>query len=242
MNMSRDEGYTLVREILDGLKETDIDTEVVLAPPFPYLTPFAKMLTDIDRIHLSAQNCSQHDNGAYTGEISAQMLASFKVSHVIIGHSERRQYFDETDELIAGKITKALEHGLVAIYCFGETLEQRKAGQHKVVVTRQIRSALLGLGREHMSNLVLAYEPVWAIGTGETATPEQAQDIHRHVRELMTELFGSDGQNVSILYGGSCKPNNAHELFSQPDIDGGLIGGASLKAEDFLAIIKSYSH
>ena len=242
MNMSRDEGYALVRDIVEGLQGSESKAEVVLAPPFPFLTPMGKMLDGNERIHLSAQNCSHNENGAFTGEVSAQMLATFEVSHVILGHSERRQYFGENDELISEKIGKALEAGLIPIYCFGETLDQRKAGEHKNVVSQQIKEALSLLSPSDLERLVIAYEPVWAIGTGETATPEQAQEIHAHVRGLMQELFGEDGAAVRILYGGSCKPGNAKELFSQPDIDGGLIGGASLKAEDFLAIINAYGN
>lgn len=240
MNMDRNEGYDLVRSIVKGVEEASAEVDVIIAPPYPFLTPLAKMLASNDQVHLAAQNCHNADGGAYTGEVSAQILASFDVTHVILGHSERRQYFHEKDELISAKIEQAFKNGLKAIYCFGETLEQRDANQHKVVVSDQIKEALKSLSESDMKNLIIAYEPVWAIGTGRTATPEQAQEIHAHVRGLMADLFGEAGKNVSILYGGSCKPSNAQELFSQPDIDGGLIGGASLNASDFLSIIQAY--
>lgn len=242
MNLDRDQGYDLVRSIVNGLEDTTSSAEVIIAPPFPFLTPCVKMLASTDRVFLAAQNCHHEDGGAYTGEVSAKMLASFGVTHVILGHSERRQYFGEDDTLIAKKIGQAFGQGMNAIYCFGETLEQRDAGQHKEVVSAQIKEALSGLSESEMENLIIAYEPVWAIGTGRTASPEQAQEIHSHVRGLMTELFGHAGENVSILYGGSCKPSNASELFSQADIDGGLIGGASLNTNDFLSIIQAYGN
>lgn len=242
MNMDRDEGYDLVRSIMNGLERATTKADVIIAPPFPFLTPCVKMLSSNNQVHLAAQNCHHEEGGAYTGEVSAKMLASFGVTNVILGHSERRQYFGEDDALISTKIGQALKHGLSAIYCFGETLEQRDAGQHKDVVSVQIREALKDLSSVDMNNLIIAYEPVWAIGTGRTATPEQAQEIHAHVRDLMAEMFGQAGEMVSILYGGSCKPSNAQELFSQPDIDGGLIGGASLNASDFLSIIQAYGN
>jgi triosephosphate isomerase (TIM) len=238
MNMTKDEGYALVHGIIDGLP-ADANAEVILAPPYLFLAPVAKMLKADGPIYLAAQNCHHQKDGAYTGEVSAELLSSFGVTHVILGHSERRQYFGEDDTLIATKIEQALANGMKPIYCFGETLEQRDANQHLNVVTNQLNEALKTYPTEKLDNLVIAYEPVWAIGTGRTATPEQAQEIHAHVRKLMTEKFGQAGPNVRILYGGSCKPSNASELFSQPDIDGGLIGGASLKATDFLGIIEA---
>lgn len=242
MNMDRDEGYDLVRSIINGVESATSQADVIIAPPFPFLTPCVKMLASSNQVHLAAQNCHHEDEGAYTGEVSAKALASFGVTHVILGHSERRQYFGENDALIATKIGQALKNRLKPIYCFGETLEQRDASQHKDVVSSQMKEALKDLSSSDLSNVIIAYEPVWAIGTGRTASPEQAQEIHAHVRALMTELFGETGNNVSILYGGSCKPSNAQELFSQPDIDGGLIGGASLKASDFLSIIQAYGN
>jgi len=242
MNMNRNEGYDLVRSIIDGLGSLTANADVIIAAPYPFLTPLAKMLASNDQVYLAAQNCHYEDGGAFTGEISAQILSSFEVSHVILGHSERRQYFNEDDALISTKISQAFKNNLKAIYCFGETLEQRDANQHKEVVVNQVKEALKGLSSSDMQNLIIAYEPVWAIGTGRTATPEQAQEIHAHVRGLMKEEFGGEGENVSILYGGSCKPSNAQELFSQPDIDGGLIGGASLNSTDFLSIIQAYSN
>lgn len=240
MNMDMDSGYDLVRSIIRSLPEIS-GAEVILAPPFPFLAPVAKMLQNHDSIKLAAQNCHHEGSGAYTGEVSAAMLASFGVSNVILGHSERRQYFGETDAIISKKIDNALTNGVDPIYCFGETLEQRDSGNHFKVVTDQISEALNDYPNDRLDNLVIAYEPVWAIGTGLTATPDQAQEIHQHVRSLMTTQFGPEGAGVRILYGGSCKPGNAAELFAQPDIDGGLIGGASLNADDFLGIIKACS-
>ena len=189
---------------------------------------------------MSAQNCHQEAHGAYTGEITADMLKSVGCEYVILGHSERRAYFGEDDTLIAAKIQRALAAGLRPIYCCGEKLPSREAGEQEQVVGQQIKEALFGLSAEELSQVVIAYEPVWAIGTGVTASPEQAQDMHAFIRGLLKEQFGAESAGaMSILYGGSVKPANAKELFSQGDVDGGLIGGASLKAEDFLAIIES---
>ena len=182
----------------------------------------------------------QKESGAYTGEVSASMLKGIYVDTVILGHSERREYFGETDEILAEKVKTALKNGLEIIFCFGEVLEDRKQGNHFKIVKSQIKNALFNLNSEDWKHIILAYEPVWAIGTGETATPEQAQEMHSFIRELVAERYTSDvAEEVSILYGGSVKPENAKEIFSKEDVDGELIGGASLKAEDFLSLIKA---
>lgn len=197
-------------------------------------------LVDNPFIAVAAQNCHEKDSGAYTGEISAPMLASLDLDAVIIGHSERREYFGETNANCNAKISQALNNELAAIYCIGETLDERKSGKYMDVILQQCAEGLEGFIDQDMDNIILAYEPVWAIGTGETASPEQAQEVHAGIRAWLVERFGSQtAEDVTILYGGSCKPGNAAELFSQPDIDGGLIGGASLSADDFTAIIEA---
>ncbi len=239
MNKNYDEAMDLVRELAEMLNDDILGkTDVIIAPPAVLLPNIVEELWDVDYISVAAQNCHHEIAGAYTGEISTDMLASIEVDAVIIGHSERRQYFGETDAVIAKKIDRCFEDDLVPIYCCGETLEERKAGAHFAVVARQMTEALGHLSDDEMMEVVIAYEPVWAIGTGETATPEQAQEMHAHIREHLSVIFNADvADEVSILYGGSCKPSNAKELFAQPDVDGGLIGGASLVAEDFVAIV-----
>ena len=197
-------------------------------------------MTKNSALEVAAQNMHQAENGAFTGEISASMLKSIYVDTVIVGHSERREYFGETDQLLAQKVDAALAHDLEVIFCFGEVLEDRQQENHFKVVEEQVKSALFHLDSEAWSKIILAYEPVWAIGTGETASPEQAQEMHAFVRELVAERYLSDvSEEVSILYGGSVKPGNAEEIFSKNDVDGGLIGGAALNTEDFMAIIKA---
>ena len=216
------------------------NAEVMVAPTFTNLWHAfeALRLSDIEVI---AQNMHFAENSAYTGEISASMLKSVGVNTVILGHSERREYFNETDELLAKKVDAALAHNMRAIFCFGEELADRKSGKQEIVVESQIKNALFHLEASAFKDIVLAYEPVWAIGTGETATPEQAQDMHAFIRKTLASKYGNDvADSVSILYGGSVKPNNAQEIFSKPDVDGGLIGGASLKAEDFFAIVNAF--
>ena len=189
-------------------------------------------------IGLAAQNMHQAKSGAFTGEISANMLQSIGVNAVILGHSERRAYFNETDAMIANKVDTAISHNMTAIFCFGEELKDRQSGNHFNIVENQLKDGLFHIQPSSWENIVLAYEPVWAIGTGETASPGQAQEMHEFIRETVRKAFGSDvAENVSILYGGSVKPDNAKEIFSKPDVDGGLIGGAALKAEDFAAIV-----
>ena len=214
--------------------------EVMIAPTFTNLWHAFEAMREYP-IEVIAQNMHYAENGAYTGEVSAAMLKSVGVQLVILGHSERRAYFNETDEILAKKVNTALAHNLRVIFCFGEELKDRKSGEQEAVVERQIINALFHLKPEDFKNIILAYEPVWAIGTGETASPEQAQDMHAFIRRTLAAKYGDAVANkVSILYGGSVKPNNAKEIFSKPDVDGGLIGGASLNAQDFFAIVNAF--
>lgn len=239
MNKDYEEGRSLARDIVAKLQPSD--TVVILGTPYIHLKGVSHIISDINNLHLSAQNCHQEAGGAYTGEITAEMLKSVGCEYVILGHSERREYFGEDDTLIAAKIKRAQAAGLTPIYCCGEKLPSREAGEQEQVVGAQIKEALFGLSAEELSDVVIAYEPVWAIGTGKTASPEQAQEMHAFIRGLLVDQYGEYAADaMSILYGGSVKPGNAKDLFSQPDVDGGLIGGASLKADDFLAIISSF--
>ena len=216
------------------------NAEVMIAPTFTNLwhSYEALRLSDVEVV---AQNMHFAENGAYTGEISASMLKSVGINTVILGHSERREYFNETDELLAKKVDAALTNDMRVIFCFGEELADRKSGNHENVVESQIKNALFHLDASAYKNIVLAYEPVWAIGTGETASPEQAQDMHAFIRKTLEAKYGNDVANsMSILYGGSVKPANAKEIFSKPDVDGGLIGGAALNADDFFAIVNAF--
>ncbi|MEQ3498386.1 triose-phosphate isomerase [Tenacibaculum sp. SSH1-16] len=240
MNKNLDEA----KELIEGIKEevkTGLEegTRVIVAPSFVNLESAVKN-TEESLVEVAAQNMHQSKSGAFTGEVSADMLTNLGVSIVILGHSERREYFGETDELLAQKVDAALVNGLEVIFCFGELLEDRKSGNHFGVVESQVKKALFHLKEEAFKNIILAYEPVWAIGTGETASSEQAQEMHAFVREIFAKEYGKEiADTISILYGGSVKPANAKEIFSKPDVDGGLIGGAALKVEDFAAIIKS---
>jgi triosephosphate isomerase len=216
------------------------NAEVMVAPTFTNLYHAYEALRT-SNIEVVAQNMHFASNGAYTGEISASMLKSVGVETVILGHSERREYFNETDELLAKKVDTALANGMRVIFCFGEELADRKSGNEEAVVGGQIKNALFHLEAAAFQNIVLAYEPVWAIGTGETASPEQAQDMHAFIRKTLADKYGNNvADEVSILYGGSVKPANAEEIFSKPDVDGGLIGGAALKADDFFAIVNAF--
>lgn len=218
---------------------TDCDAQVIVAPTFVNLTSAVDHL-EFTNIDVAAQNVHQAESGAFTGEISADMLKSVGVNTVILGHSERRAIFNETDALIANKVDAALAHEMTVIFCFGEELKDRQSNNHFNVVENQLKDGLFHIKAASWENVVLAYEPVWAIGTGETASPEQAQEMHEFIRETVRKSFGSDvAEDVSILYGGSVKPENAKEIFSKPDVDGGLIGGAALKADDFVAIINA---
>lgn len=238
MNNGLIQTETLIAELKK--QEKTSNAEVMIAPTFTNLWHAFEATRQYD-IEVIAQNMHFAENGAYTGEISAGMLKSIGIKTVILGHSERRAYFNETDEALAKKIDAALLNDMQVIFCFGEELSDRKAGNEETVVENQIKNALFHLGADAFKNIVLAYEPVWAIGTGETATPDQAQDMHAFIRKTLAAKYGNDvADSVSILYGGSVKPNNAKEIFSKPDVDGGLIGGASLKAEDFFAIVNAF--
>jgi triosephosphate isomerase len=236
-----DEGRELIDAIEQGLKKLEGNTEVVVAPPAPYLAAYAAILkADGERkVSLASQTCSAHGPGAHTGEFTAEMLASAGVGQVIIGHSERRERFGETDDIVQAKVAAGLTAGLQVIFCCGEPLDVRKKAEENAWVEAQIRSALTGISAEIASaQLVVAYEPIWAIGTGETASAAQAQAMHAFIRSILSDIFPPEiGVQIPILYGGSCKPGNAAELFAGADVNGGLIGGASLSAEDFLAII-----
>lgn len=238
MNTDLNDGFKLLKEILHEVREPELkDCDVHIYAPFTHLKIFQNSLNG-SGITLGAQNCHHKDGGAYTGEVSAQMLTSVPVDSVLVGHSERRAYCGETNEILAEKVTTALANGLNVIYCYGETLEERENERHFDVVKNQIEAGTGHLTEEQWAQVTLAYEPVWAIGTGKTATAEQAQEIHAYSRKVLEGICtASVAQNTRILYGGSVKPNNAGELFSMDDIDGGLIGGAALNAESFAGIV-----
>ena len=237
MNNNLEETEALLSELSAKLPNTHAD--VVVAPTYVNLATAQRNLQS-SAIKVAAQNMHYAENGAYTGEISADMLLNIHVDTVILGHSERRSYFGEDDALLAKKVQTALDKNMTIIFCFGEELEERKSENHFTVVENQLKNALFQLDGTAWENIVLAYEPVWAIGTGETATPEQAQEMHAFIRKTISEAYGDAiAEEVSILYGGSVKPTNAEDIFGKPDVDGGLIGGASLKADDFIAIIKA---
>ena len=240
MNNGVKETSQLIRKVKKSIANLDLNNvRVIVTPSFVNLAGAIKGAKD-SKIEVAAQNMHQEKNGAFTGEISAEMLQSIGVKTVILGHSERRQYFGEDDKLIARKIDAALENNLEVIFCFGELLEQRKLDNHLLEVGSQLKNTLFHLKADDFKNIILAYEPVWAIGTGETASPEQAQEMHAFVRNVLAKKFGKEtADSLSILYGGSVKASNAEEIFSKEDVDGGLIGGASLIAEDFAAIIKA---
>ena len=239
MNLGLEEGITLFSELRKLIQEeVSADHKIVVCPPFTHIQSLANMLESDDKLFVGAQNCHQADNGAFTGEISAAMLASAGAEYVIIGHSERRLYFAESNADLEQKIRVAIKYGLRPIFCIGETLEQRNNGTFFEVIKSQISEVAFRLSDIDFEKLILAYEPVWAIGTGLTASPEQAQEIHAYLRNLVSENYNPNmADQVSILYGGSCNPKNASDLFAKADIDGGLIGGASLKARDFVDII-----
>lgn len=238
MNTTPAEGETLAKEVVAASSEINGVT-LILGVPYTHLCPVSKVLAGTS-VKLSAQDCSAHDKGAYTGEVAASMIAPFGAQYVILGHSERREYHGETSAILVEKMKQAYANGLTPIYCVGEKLDEREAGKHFDVVTAQLEEVVFGLTEEQFEKLVIAYEPVWAIGTGKTATADQAQEIHAHIRKVLASKFGSKAENTPILYGGSCKPSNAAEIFSKADVDGGLIGGAALKASDFIAIAKSF--
>ncbi|MDF7817820.1 triose-phosphate isomerase [Runella sp. MFBS21] len=241
MNKTLDEALILTSEVVNMVRdEVRGDVEVVLCTPYIYLPVLQKYVEEVSRISLGAQNCHHKASGAYTGEISAAMLAALGTPYVIVGHSERRQYFGETDELLAEKVKIALANGLKPIFCCGELLEQRQNEDFIAIVKNQITAALFDLSAEDFGKVVIAYEPVWAIGTGLTATSQQAQDMHAALRAHIASQYGEQvADDTTILYGGSCNEKNAPELFACPDVDGGLIGGASLKSREFTNIIKA---
>ena len=240
MNLNRSEGLTLVEDVLSKLPVDNI-THVILAPSFVYLHKVAKMCTDIPKVVAASQDCSANEKGAFTGEVSAKMIASCGARYIVLGHSERRANFNESNELLKEKVAQAFTNDLKVIFCCGESLQQREDGVHFDWLKSQIYESLFHLSSDEFANIVIAYEPIWAIGTGVTASSEQAQEIHAFIRGVLADKYGTDvAESTSILYGGSCKPSNAKELFSQKDIDGGLIGGASLNAADFVAITQSF--
>ncbi|NPA45508.1 MAG: triose-phosphate isomerase [Chlorobi bacterium] len=241
MNTIVRDGVALASMINNELKEVELreDVKVIIAPPFTHLT-FVSQVVDNKKILLAAQNCATEDAGAYTGEISAEMLKMLGCNAVILGHSERRAYYGETSETLIKKTEQVIKNEMTPIFCCGEMLEQREAGNHFKIVEAQISEALFHLSEEDFAKIVIAYEPVWAIGTGVTASKEQAQEMHAFIRNFVKEKYGDKvAENLTILYGGSVKPNNAKEIFAEPDVDGGLIGGASLKADSFIDIIKA---
>lgn len=240
MNTTVPEGVELAKAVVEKSAQLPENVGLIVAPPFTHLASVASVLKG-SKVQLSAQNCADHEKGAYTGEVSVSMLASVGCQWTILGHSERRQYYGETDEKLVEKVKLALAGGLGVILCVGENLEQREAGKHFDVVTDQIKNVLYNFTADDMKKIIVAYEPVWAIGTGKTATAEQAEEIHACIRKVLADKFGAQlADDTTILYGGSCKPSNAKELFAQKDIDGGLIGGAALKADDFIQIALSY--
>ena len=240
MNTTVPQGETLAKEIVKMASEVPSDVNLIVAPPFTHLSKVADAIKG-SRVALSAQNCADKESGAYTGEVSAKMLASVPAEYVILGHSERREYYGETNAKLVEKIKLALGENLSVIYCVGEKLDEREKGEHFNVIASQVKEVLFNLTAEQLEKVVIAYEPVWAIGTGKTATRAQAQEVHEFIRKTVAGKFGEDAaERISILYGGSCKPGNAKELFACKDIDGGLIGGASLVADDFIAIAKSF--
>jgi len=242
MNKTFEEAQALASEVVNMVKdEVNNDALVVLCPSFPYLPAISKAVAGSANIHVGAQNCHQQASGAYTGEVSAPMLASVGVEYVILGHSERRQYFQEDNQLLEAKVKAVLNQGLKPIFCIGESLEEREQDQTFAVLETQLKEGLFHLSNEEFEQVVIAYEPIWAIGTGKTASSQQAQEVHAFIREQIARAYdAAAAQETTILYGGSCNPANARELFACPDIDGGLIGGASLKSRDFVDIIKSF--
>ena len=240
MNTTKVDGVALAQEVAALSEQTPAEVGLIVAPPFTHLCAVGKALAG-SKVELSAQNCADHVKGAYTGEVSGDMLKAVGCQWTILGHSERREYYGETDEKLVEKTRLALEAGLGVILCVGERLEEREAGKHFDVCASQIENVLYKFSAEDMKKVIIAYEPVWAIGTGKTATAEQAEEIHAFIRSRIAAKFGDEvAEDMTILYGGSCKPSNARELFAQKDIDGGLIGGAALKAADFIEIAKSF--
>ncbi|HEX2920861.1 MAG TPA: triose-phosphate isomerase [Bacteroidales bacterium] len=241
MNMNLEEGLKFASSLEKHFRENpQSKAEVILCTPFIHLAGVVGIVKK-GKIAVGAQNCATEASGAYTGEVSAFMIKSTGAQYVIIGHSERRSYYNEDDKTLNKKTLLSINSGLKVIFCVGEVKNEREENKHEIVVKRQLQEGLFNLTEEQMNNVVIAYEPVWAIGTGLTATPEQAQEMHKYIRDLVKEKYGNDSaKKMPILYGGSCKPSNASEIFSKPDVDGGLIGGAALKKEDFVAIVNAF--
>ncbi|MBA3679653.1 MAG: triose-phosphate isomerase [Bacteroidetes bacterium] len=240
MNTNLNEAIDLINILKTTTKQFS-SIEKIIFPPFTFLNTAAEVLKSETSFFVGAQNCSEHAKGAFTGEISAEMLNSIACKFVLVGHSERRTYFKETNEQLVSKIQHAFKNNLHVIFCFGEVLEERKSEKHFDIVKQQLENVLKNFSEKDLDKIYLAYEPVWAIGTGETATPQQAQEMHAYIRKVIGQIFSTKAaENISILYGGSCNAQNAAELFSCADVDGGLIGGASLKADDFCKIIASF--
>lgn len=240
MNKTFDEADELIATLAENIQDKDLKCQMIVCPPALYLE-MATDYADESKLHVGAQNVSNHDSGAYTGEISPSMLASVDVEYCIVGHSERREYFGEKEDVLSEKVVKLLAQGIKPIYCCGEVKEQRENDSFFEVVRQQLTDGVFNLSADDFSDVVIAYEPVWAIGTGLTASPEQAQEMHAFIRSLISEAYTPEvAEETTILYGGSCNAGNAEVLFSQPDVDGGLIGGASLKADDFLKIALSF--
>ena len=240
MNTTLQEGVKLAQEVNEALSGIETKCDVVICTPFTHLASVNNVI-DPAKLGLGAENCADHAKGAYTGEVSASMVASTGAKYVILGHSERRPYYGETSETLRDKVALALENGLTPIFCIGEVLEERENGTYNDIVKTQIEEGLFNLSAEDFGKIILAYEPVWAIGTGKTATADQAEDMHAHIRNTIASKYGNEvAENTSILYGGSCKPSNAAELFAKPNVDGGLIGGAALDAPSFMGIVTAF--
>ena len=243
MNKSHAEAKALFDGILESQNAFPADVSVIVAPPFVYLNEFVKQSESVSQLAIAAQNCAKEKAGAYTGEVSTEMLRSIGVEYILVGHSERRALFGETDNLLAEKVKAVIADDIVPIFCIGEQLEEREAGNHFEVIKHQLETGLFHFEEAAFRKVIVAYEPVWAIGTGKVATSEQAQEIHAHVRQLVAEKYNSKtADELTILYGGSCKPENAAELFACADVDGGLIGGAALQPQSFLEIVKAAGH
>jgi triosephosphate isomerase len=238
MNTTVSEGVKLVSEIIE--KSSDLSkVKLIVAPPFTHICSIGNKIKETE-IGLSSQNCASEAKGAYTGEVSVEMLAEIGVKYAIIGHSERREYYNECSATLLKKVKLALANGISPIFCVGENLPERETNRHFDVVKTQLEEVIFNIEETDFAKIIIAYEPVWAIGTGKTATSEQAQEIHAFIRKVLANKFGKKTEDTSILYGGSCKPSNAKEIFAQPDVDGGLIGGAALNSDDFIAIAKSF--
>ena len=240
MNLSKNEALSLVKETI-SVVDGNVKANIVFAPPFIFLNEISDLCKIKSGFSVSAQDCSSNDFGAFTGEVSSKMISSAGVSYVIIGHSERRSNFKETDEILNLKIQQALQNKLQIIFCCGETLEQRENDSYLDIISTQLSNTIFKLGVDSFKNIIIAYEPIWAIGTGKTASSLQAQEMHAYIRSLISNNFDKNiSDNTSVIYGGSCKPSNAKEIFEQDDIDGGLIGGASLNSSDFISLINLF--